>query len=195
MVSCGMADKHPPLLRTQVEIAAACGVAERKIAAAFGVARTTVQRWVKIGETEKQLARTQAYKLAHPERTREYNRKADAKRDNVARTQQWRKNNPGKAKANDRRQYRKQYKANPGYFADKARARQVNMAQWPCSEIEKLMIKYRYEDARRLTKETGIEYHVDHIIPLAKGGPHLPWNLQVITKDENLSKGAKIWFR
>ena len=65
-------------------------------------------------------------------------------------------------------------------------------APQPHSEIEKLMIKYRYEDARRLTKETGIEHHVDHIIPLAKGGPHLPWNLQVITKTENLSKGAKI---
>ena len=62
----------------------------------------------------------------------------------------------------------------------------------PLSSVESLMIKYRYQDARRLSKETGTEYHVDHIIPLAKGGPHLPWNLQVITKDENLSKGAKI---
>ena len=195
MVSCVMADKHPPLLRTQVEIAAACGVAERKMARDFGLARTTVRCWTKMGETQKQLARTQAYKKANPEKTKEYSRRSDAKRDNVARTQQWRKDNPGKARANDRKQYRKQYAADPGYFADKARARQVNMAQWPCSEIEKLMIKYRYQDARRLSKETGIKYHVDHIIPLAKGGPHLPWNLQVITKDENLSKGAKIWFR
>lgn len=190
-----MADKHAPLLRTQVEIAAACGVAERKIARDFSLARTTVQRWTKIGEAEKQFTRTQAYKLAHPEKARGYNRKADAKRDNIARVRDWRKNNPEKARSNDQRQYRKQYEADPGYFADKARARQVNMAQWPCSEIEKLMIKYRYQDARRLTKETGIEYHVDHIIPLAKGGPHLPWNLQVITKDENLSKGAKTWYR
>jgi len=66
------------------------------------------------------------------------------------------------------------------------------MRDWPCSEVEKLMIKYRYQDARRLSRETGVKYHVDHIIPLAKGGPHLPWNLQVITKDENLSKGAKV---
>ena len=66
------------------------------------------------------------------------------------------------------------------------------MREWPCSEIEKLMIKYRYEDARRLGEQTGVEHHVDHIIPLVRGGPHLPWNLQVITKDQNLSKGAKI---
>lgn len=187
-----MANKHAPLLRTQVEIAAACGVAERKIARDFGLARTTVRGWCKMGETEKQLARTQAYKLAHPEKTKEYNRKGDAKRDNAARARRWRRDNPEKAKANDRRQYRKQYDANPGYFADKARARQVNMAQWPCSDVEKLMIKYRYQDARRLTKETGVKYEVDHIIPLVKGGPHLPWNLQVLTKDKNRSKGANI---
>ena len=54
------------------------------------------------------------------------------------------------------------------------------------------MIEYRYQDAKRLTEETGVQYEVDHIIPLAKGGPHLPWNLQVITKAENLSKGARI---
>ena len=62
----------------------------------------------------------------------------------------------------------------------------------PLSSVESLMIKYRYEDARRLSKETGVKHHVDHVIPLAKGGPHLPWNLQVITEAENLSKGAKI---
>lgn len=44
----------------------------------------------------------------------------------------------------------------------------------------------------RMSNKPGVEYHVDHIIPLAKGGPHFPWNLQVITKAENLSKGAKI---
>ena len=187
-----MADKHPPLLRTQVEIAAACGVAERKMARDFGLARTTVRGWTKAGEAEKQLTRTQAYKKANPEKAKEYNRRGDAKRDNVERTRRWRKDNPEKARLNNERQHKRQYKANPGYFADKARARQVNMAQWPCSEIEKLMIKYRYEDARRLTEETGIKYEVDHIIPLAKGGPHLPWNLQILTKDENLSKGAKI---
>lgn len=54
------------------------------------------------------------------------------------------------------------------------------------------MINYRYQDARRLSKETGIKHEVDHIWPLSKGGPHLPWNLQVLTKEENLSKGAKI---
>jgi len=47
-----------------------------------------------------------------------------------------------------------------------------------------------YAEARRLTKQTGIEHHVDHIKPLALGGEHHPSNLRVITAEENLKKGA-----
>lgn len=48
-----------------------------------------------------------------------------------------------------------------------------------------------YEDAKRISLETGIEHHVDHIRPLAKGGRHHPSNLQILTAEENLKKGAK----
>lgn len=64
--------------------------------------------------------------------------------------------------------------------------------QNPLSSIEQLLVDYYYEDAQRLTAETGIEHHVDHIWPLARGGPHLPWNLQVLTATENLQKGASL---
>ena len=41
----------------------------------------------------------------------------------------------------------------------------------------------------------GVEYQVDHIHPINGvefTGLHVPWNLQVITKSENLSKGNKL---
>jgi len=46
-----------------------------------------------------------------------------------------------------------------------------------------------YAEARRLSRETGIPHHVDHIIPIAKGGLHCQTNLQVITATENIKKG------
>ena len=49
-----------------------------------------------------------------------------------------------------------------------------------------------YKEAERLTEETGVVHHVDHIIPLSKGGLHHHNNLQVLTKEENLKKGNKI---
>lgn len=47
-----------------------------------------------------------------------------------------------------------------------------------------------YAVARRLTRETGVLHEVDHIIPIARGGQHVVTNLQVLTKAQNLQKGA-----
>ena len=54
--------------------------------------------------------------------------------------------------------------------------------------IEKDRLDKTYKLRSLLSKATGVEYHVDHIWPLSKGGPHWSGNLQVITAKENLSK-------
>ena len=56
-------------------------------------------------------------------------------------------------------------------------------------------IKAIYQECRRITRETGIEHHVDHIIPVRGRrvcGLHVPENLRIITARENLRKSNRL---
>ena len=72
----------------------------------------------------------------------------------------------------------------------KAKRRQLTPTQLTSEEQHK--IDQVYEQCRKLTLRTGILHHVDHIIPLAKGGLHQFSNLQILTAKANQSKSAKL---
>lgn len=67
------------------------------------------------------------------------------------------------------------------------------MPKWLTKE-NKLQIKAMYALATSLNKSTGIQWHVDHIIPLqgkTVSGLHVPENLQVIQGSLNARKKNK----
>ena len=84
----------------------------------------------------------------------------------------WRANNPGKHVAKTRR-----------YTARK------NDNNFIITELDKFVEQEIYELAQIRTEQLGKEWHVDHTIPLSKGGPHAIHNLEVVPKAWNLSKG------
>lgn len=97
--------------------------------------------------------------------------------------------------AHVRREYQEAWKErNPEYtLADnKARRRKHRSATPPwLTREEKTAIRKLYEMAILMTKTTGEQYVVDHIYPLRSEtvcGLHVPWNLRVITRAENLAK-------
>jgi len=76
-----------------------------------------------------------------------------------------------------------------------AQRRAIHLKATP-SWADLAAIKAIYRECSRLTNETGIKHHVDHIFPLRSKymcGLHVESNLQIITASENMRKNNKIW--
>ena len=95
--------------------------------------------------------------------------------------------------------YRKKYNAeNRGicnargakYRASKLSATPEWLTDTHIDEMQNL-----YKECEEISIDTGIKHHVDHIIPLQGKlvkGLHVPWNLQILTANENISKNNRV---
>jgi 5-methylcytosine-specific restriction endonuclease McrA len=91
----------------------------------------------------------------------------------------WKENNKIQIRADTKARRRKHREATPKWLSRKQR-----------SEIRQI-----YQIAITMTQTTGEQYVVDHIVPLRSDevcGLHVPWNLRVITQEENLKKSNKL---
>ena len=111
----------------------------------------------------------------------------------IVRSRKWYANNKNRA-ANRQKAY---YKSKPGLRATlsaKARADKLQRTPVWLTDFDKLKIKCIYSIASMLTRENKAPWHVDHIIPLRGenvSGLHVPSNLQVLPKTDNLIKGNR----
>lgn len=75
----------------------------------------------------------------------------------------------------------------------RARSREATPSWLSCEQ--KAQMQRTYKLSALMKEITGLDYHVDHIIPL-KGkdvcGLNVPWNLRVIQAKDNLSKSNKL---
>lgn len=91
----------------------------------------------------------------------------------------WKLKNPQEVKASTKHRRDKHKQATPKWL----------------TQDHKKQIRQLYVDAMIASRVTGTPYVVDHIVPLRGDGVcglHVPWNLQIMTREENLKKSNKL---
>lgn len=156
-------------------------------------------------------ARAKAYREANPEKAKAavikcvkerrdvYNRK---KREYakihsqaaVRRAREWNIKNPEAIRV-CRKNWKVHNKHKINSYTAKRRAKLINATPKWLKKEQLQEIEGFYESARERYLETGVRFHVDHIVPLngkTVCGLHVPWNLQILPEKENLSKSNKV---
>lgn len=136
-------------------------------------------------ERESRVKSLRKWAADNPELKREYARRSNAKPEvsarNVARARRWAEANPEKANAASLTSSRNR----------RARKRGADEQHTP-ADIAEILRRQKYRCAYCGTSVRKISNrHVDHIMPLSKGGSNGKGNLQVLCPPCNLRKAAK----
>lgn len=102
---------------------------------------------------------------------------------------------PGGYKALCTKHYFKQYlRDNREKLYAYVNARRTRLQQATPPWVSMKEIRKIYRLCAKVTVETGVEHHVDHVVPI-KGrgvcGLHVPWNLQLLPGADNRKKSNK----
>lgn len=146
-------------------------------------AKTAKKEWyAKNAESERQKAIKYHYE--------NYEKNKDKKIQN---SHKWQSENRERYREIAKKCYQKTKHKKFAWQALARAAKRNAVPKWINKELKQEIQKF-YIEARTKTKETGINYEVDHIVPLMGEnvcGLHVPWNLRVITRYENRSKANR----
>ncbi len=133
------------------------------------------REWKRKNRT-KMLAQRKLYREANKDKQKEYYKiyRLNNLDKEVIRNRAWALSNRDKKRAKD--------------SLRRARIKKVNDIK--TTEDRKQLVVL-FKQALEREKETGCEWHVDHTIPITKGGRHCLTNLQVVPASWNLSKGNR----
>jgi len=149
-------------------------------------------------DPEKFKARSQKWRDDNSERYRaniaRYLADEDVQKHARERTKKWTRSNPERKRAMDKA-FAEANRALVTSYKAARRARVLRATPvWLTSE-QWVAIRAVYSEAESLSRETGIRYDVDHIVPLqgkSVCGLHVPWNLRAIPRDKNNSR-SRVW--
>lgn len=141
-------------------------------------AKATVAKWTAENPERKKLNDAKRHE-------KRYQIDADKER---ARRKIWRESNPT--------YFRKYLEENRGAHNARVALRDAIKLKATPAWANFLLISDLYEQARKITSETGVDHEVDHVVPLRSRyvcGLHCESNLRIITKAANRAKRNLYW--
>ena len=175
-------------------------IVSKKLAKKLGLNRYFTGIECKNGHTAKRAvcggACVECVRLANiknkDKRTASAKRWKDANKARIKNTKkEWDTANKEYVKAYSAR-YNKKNPHQSGKSSVMTRTNKKGVPKW--YDIEKELIRALYLKRDRLTKSTGLEHNIDHIVPICSDdvcGLHTLANLRIISEEENLNKSNK----